>query len=129
MAVATEKQLHLVDGDVLLPGQPDYDEARSLWNAMIERHPDLVARCRSTGDVVAAVRYAGEHGLGISIRAGGHNVAGHAVCDGGLMIDLSPMRTVEVDPKKRIARVGGGAVWADVDEATQFLLGEPPIRR
>jgi len=75
-------------GDLLLPGDADYDEVRQIWNAMINRKPALIARCRSTGDIALAVGFARRHGLLVSIRGGGHNIAGNAVCDGGLMIDL-----------------------------------------
>jgi FAD/FMN-containing dehydrogenase len=86
---------------------------------MIDRRPLAISRCRSVDDVIASVRFAGERGLPVSIRGGGHNVAGHAVCDGGLMIDLSCMRGVAVNPSLRSASVQGGALWADVDAATQ----------
>lgn len=107
------------EGELLTAGEDGYDEARRVWNAMIDRRPALIARCRNAQDVMAAVRHAAAHDLGISIRAGGHNVAGHAVCDGGLMIDLTQMRGVSVDPERRIASVEGGALWGDVDKATQ----------
>lgn len=113
-------------GDVLVPGDPAYDEARQVWNAMIDRRPTLIARCESTEDVMAAVRFASDKGLPVSIRGGGHNVAGHAVCDTGVMVDLSKMRSVRVDPDKRIAYADGGATWADMDAATQvFGLATP----
>ncbi len=111
--------LQRVSGEVLLPGSKGYDGARAVWNAMIDRHPALIVRCRKSADVMAAVNHARAQNLSISIRGGGHNVAGHAVCDNGLMIDLSNMRGVTVDPDKRIAFVEGGALWADVDAATQ----------
>jgi len=106
-------------GDVFKPGDTGYDDARSVWNAMINRQPALITRCRDTSDVVATVKLAGVRELPIAIRAGGHNVAGHAVCDGGIMLDLSLMRGVEVDRRRRIAAVDGGALWRDVDAATQ----------
>ena len=108
-----------LSGDLLAPGDDGYDAARSVWNGMIDRRPLAISRCRSVDDVIASVRFASEWGLPVSIRGGGHNVAGHAVCDGGLMIDLSCMRAVAVNPSLRSASVQGGALWADVDAATQ----------
>ncbi len=108
-----------LSGELLAPGDDGYDTARSVWNGMIDRRPLAISRCKSVEDVIASVRFAGQHGLPASIRGGGHNVAGHAVCDGGLMIDLSPMRGVRVSPDMRSASVQGGALWADVDAATQ----------
>ncbi|WP_299902521.1 FAD-binding oxidoreductase [uncultured Ruegeria sp.] len=102
-----------------MPDSAEYDEARAVWNAMIDRHPAMIVRCRNADDVIAAVDHARGNDLPISIRAGGHNVAGHAVCDDGLMIDLSLMRNVTVDADKRIASVEGGALWRDVDAASQ----------
>ena len=109
----------LLSGDLLTPGDEGYDSARSVWNAMIDRRPLAIVRCSSVADVVASVKFAAAHSLPVSVRAGGHNVAGHAVCDDGLMIDLSRMRGVAVDPVARRASVQGGALWADVDAATQ----------
>ena len=113
-------------GAVLLPGEGDYEDARRLWNAMIDRRPALIARCKGAADVIDAVNFARDHALPVSIRGGGHNVAGHAVCDKGVMIDLSAMRGVRVDPLSRTAWVEGGAIWADVDRETQaFGLATP----
>jgi len=106
-------------GEVILPTSQTYDTARAVWNAMIDRRPGMIVRCRNSEDVIAAVNHARAHDLPISIRGGGHNVAGHAVCDDGLMIDLSGMRAVSIDPDKRIASVEGGALWSDVDAASQ----------
>ncbi|WBQ06845.1 FAD-binding oxidoreductase [Kribbella sp. CA-293567] len=106
-------------GVVLRPGDPSYDEARSVFNAMIDKRPRLIARCESAADVAAAVRYGVAEGLEIAVRGGGHGVAGTAVSDGGLVIDLRKMRSVQIDPEARLARVAGGAVWADVDGACQ----------
>jgi FAD/FMN-containing dehydrogenase len=97
----------------------DYDGARAVWNGAIDRRPRLIARCTGTADVVAAVRFARDHDLEIAIRGGGHNVAGTAVCDDGVVIDLSAMRAVRVDPANRRAWVQGGALWGDVDRETQ----------
>ena len=106
-------------GPLLLPGEDAYDTARAVWNAMISRHPAAILRCMSRDDAVAGVRFAADHGLAVSIKGGGHNVAGHAVGDGALMLDLSPMRGVTVDPVAPTAWVEGGATWAEVDGATQ----------
>ena len=97
----------------------DYDIARAVWNGAIDRRPRLIARCIGTADVVAAVRFARDHDLEIAIRGGGHNVAGTAVCDDGIVIDLSAMRGVRIDPAARTAWVQGGALWGDVDHETQ----------
>jgi len=106
-------------GQLLLPRDAGFDEARAVWNAMIDRKPALIARCRNDSDVISAVRLANARNLPIAIRGGGHNVAGHAVCDDGVMIDLSQMRNVDVDTDRRVAVVEGGALWRDVDAATQ----------
>ncbi len=106
-------------GKLLLPTSPGYDTARRIWNGAIDRHPACIARCTGVADVVAAVRFARDHDLEIAVRGGGHNVAGTAVCDDGVVIDLSAMRAVCVDPAGRTARVQGGALWGDVDHETQ----------
>ncbi|USV55811.1 FAD-binding oxidoreductase [Aeromonas encheleia] len=106
-------------GEVLLAADADYDEVRQIWNAMIDRKPALIARCTSPEDVVQAVELAQKHDLLVSIRGGGHNIAGNAVCDGGLMIDLSLMKGVQVDPATRRASVEPGCTLADVDAAVQ----------
>lgn len=107
-------------GALLTPGDPGYDEARAVRNGLIDRRPALIAQPTGTADVVASVNFAREHGLLLSVRGGAHNVAGNAVNDGGLVIDLSRMRGVFVDPTARIARVQGGATWGDVDHETQL---------
>jgi FAD/FMN-containing dehydrogenase len=106
-------------GELLLPTSPGYDAARRIWNGAIDRHPACIARCIGVADVVAAVRFARDHDLEIAVRGGGHNVAGTAVCDDGVVIDLSAMRAVSVDPARRTAWVQGGALWGDVDRETQ----------
>ena len=108
-------------GAVLTPRDSAYAEARKLWNGSIDVRPALIAQCRSTGDVVKAVRFAAAQGLAVSVRGGGHNVAGMALRDGGLVVDLRCMREVHVDVDARLARVEGGATLGDVDEATQRL--------
>jgi FAD/FMN-containing dehydrogenase len=106
-------------GELLLPDDDGYDRARSIWNAMIDRRPALIVRAAGVADVMAAVNFAREHGLLLAVKGGGHNVAGNAVCEGGLMIDLSAMRSVRVDPRARTARAEGGATWGDFDAETQ----------
>jgi FAD/FMN-containing dehydrogenase len=105
-------------GELLEPGNSAYDEARVVWNGMIDRRPALIARCCNAADVRASVKYARVHGLAVAVRSGGHNVAGYAVCDGGLMIDMSLMNAVRVAPTLDRAFVEGGATWGDVDAAT-----------
>ena len=105
-------------GDLLRPGSEGYEAARVVWNGMIDRRPACIARCRSVDDVQAAIRFARDNDLPIAIRGGGHNAAGLAVCDGGMVIDLRGMRDVVVDPTARTARAGGGATWGDFDTAT-----------
>jgi FAD/FMN-containing dehydrogenase len=107
-------------GSILAPSDAAYDDARRVHNGLIDRRPALVVRCQGTADVQAAVRFGRERGLEIAVRGGGHNVAGNAVCDGGLMIDLSPMRAVHVDPSTRRARAQGGATWGDYNRETQL---------
>jgi FAD/FMN-containing dehydrogenase len=106
-------------GDLIGPDHDGYDDARAVWNGTVDRRPRLIARCRVPADVAAAVRLARIHDLEIAVRGGGHNVAGTAVCDDGIVIDLSAMRAVTVDPAARTARVQGGSLWGDVDHATQ----------
>lgn len=106
-------------GFVLTPDDAGYDEARALFNAMIDRKPAYIARCHGAADVIQALKFARAHHLPLSVRGGGHGVAGHALVDGGLVIDLSHMRSVRVDPDKRIARAEGGATLRDLDHETQ----------
>ncbi len=113
-------------GRLIGPGDADYDEARAVYNAMIDRRPGLIARCSDVADVIAAVRTAERSDLLVSIRGGGHNAGGLGVCDDGLVIDLSEMRGIHVDPTARTVRVEGGCVWGDVDHATHaFGLAVP----
>jgi FAD/FMN-containing dehydrogenase len=107
-----------MQGAILAAGDQGYEPARQVWNAMIDRRPGLIARCAGPADVQAAVRFARDADVVSSIRGGGHNVAGNAVCDGGLMIDLSPMRGIHVDPVRRTARAEPGLTWKEFDEAT-----------
>ncbi len=107
-----------VRGDVVAPGDEGYDEARKVYNAMIDRRPTVVARCSNVGDVVAAVNFARENGLDLAVRGGGHSVPGFGTCDDGVVIDLSGMRSVTVDAASRTARAEGGATWGDFNDAT-----------
>src|SRR5262249_26305734 len=116
-AIATLRKA--LRGALLQVSDPGYGEARVIWNAMITRRPALIARVSGNADVMTCVNFARENGLPLSIRGGGHNVAGNALCDGGLMIDMSLRRGVRVDPTRRIVRVEGGATWGDVDHETQ----------
>src|SRR5215217_2748385 len=106
-------------GPVLRAGEDGYDDARHTFNAMIDRRPGLIARCTITGDVAKAVRFARERGLIVSVRGGGHNVAGNAICEGGLMIDLTPMKGIRVDPAARTVRAQAGVTWREFDRETQ----------
>ena len=113
-------------GAVCLPGEAGYDEARTIWNAMIDRRPGAVVRCRGASDIIRAVSFAREHGILLAVRAGGHNIAGNAVCEAGLLLDLSLMRSVRVDPVRRTALVEPGATLGDFDrEAQAFGLATP----
>jgi FAD/FMN-containing dehydrogenase len=113
-------------GPLLRAGDPDYDTARTIWNAMVERRPGLIVRCAGTADVMACVAFARDHGLPLAVRAGGHNIAGSALCDDGLVIDLTGMRSAAVEPDSRRAWVAGGATLADFDhEAQAFGLATP----
>ena len=106
-------------GDLLQPGDPDYDQARTVWNAMIDRRPALIARCIGPSDVVKAVNFVRQNDLLLAVRGGGHSFAGNAVCEGGLVIDLTRMKSIRVDPIKRTARAEPGAKWLDFDLETQ----------
>lgn len=108
-----------IEGAVLRPGDRGYDDARHVWNARFERAPEVIARCASAADVAGAVRWARRHGVRLSVKGGGHCYAGTTVADEGLLLDLSPMRRVEVDVAGASARVQAGATWADLDAATQ----------
>ena len=116
----------LLRGSLCLQDEAGYDEARTIWNAMIDRRPGAVVRCGGASDVMRAVRLARDNGLLVAVRGGGHNISGNAVCEGGLLIDLSPMRSVRVDPKKRTARVEPGVTLGEFDkEAQAFGLATP----
>ena len=108
-----------ISGEVILPGEAGYDTARAIWNGMFDRKPAVIARCANTGDVVQAVNFGRENSLLIAIKGGGHNSAGTAVCDDGLMIDLSLMQGVDVNPGNNLVKVQGGCLLGMVDKETQ----------
>lgn len=118
---AVDDLASMVSGETIRPGDPAYDAARRVWNGMIDRRPAAIIRCRGVADVIACVRFAADRGLLLAVRGGGHNVAGFGTCDGGLVIDLSAMRSVRVDPGRRVARAEGGATWGDLDRETQVF--------
>src|SRR5208282_970423 len=105
-------------GDLIRPADAGYDEARAAYNAMIDKHPAAIARCRDVADVISCVRFAREHGIAIAVRGGGHNAAGLGVADDALVIDLSPLRSTTVDPQNHTVRADAGCTWGDVDHAT-----------
>src|SRR5205823_3844079 len=110
-----------ITGEVIGPGDPDYEQARRVWNAIADRRPALIVRPSSVDDVVAALRFAREQDLVVAVRGGGHSVAGFSTCDGGIVIDLSGMRGVRVDPDARTARAAGGALLSELDREAQAL--------
>jgi FAD/FMN-containing dehydrogenase len=118
-AGAVQQLAGRLSGTLLLPADAGYDDARTVWNRMIDRRPAMIARCARADDVVAAVHFARQHDLLLSVRSGAHNVTGHAVCERGLMIDLSPMKAIRVDPGQRLASVEAGLTWKEFDTATQ----------
>jgi FAD/FMN-containing dehydrogenase len=113
-------------GDLCFPGEPGYEQARALWNQMVDRHPALVVRAAGAADVMRAVNLARERGVPLAVRAGGHGIAGNAICEGGLVLDLSRMRSVRTDPARRTARVEPGVTLGELDKETQaFGLATP----
>lgn len=116
--VAIEQLARGLNGRLLRPGETGYDAARTIWNGMVDKRPAMIAQCAGVSDVRRSVDFARDHGLLLSVRGGGHNVAGNAVCDGGLMIDLSPMRGIRVDAQQRTVRADGGCTWRDLDRET-----------
>ncbi len=114
-----EEFRHGFKGAIVLPRDAGYESARKIWNAMIDKRPALIARCATTSDVVRAVNFARDNGLVLAVRGGGHNIAGSAVCDDGIVIDLSQMKAATVDPAQRRVSVEGGATLADLDATTQ----------
>jgi FAD/FMN-containing dehydrogenase len=118
--MATASATESFPGELLLPASPGYDAARRIWNGSIDRRPACIARCTGVADVVAAVRFAGERDLVVAVRSGGHGVGGQALCDDGLVIDLSPMKGIQVDPAARTARAQAGVLWGELDRETQL---------
>ncbi len=114
-------------GEIVLPSDATYDSARKIWNAMIDKRPAVILRCATTSDVVSAVNFARGTGLAVAIRGGGHNIAGNAVCDDGIVIDLSQMKRATVDPSTRRVTIEGGATLADLDAATQAYGLATPV--
>jgi FAD binding domain/Berberine and berberine like len=117
-AAAARRELSTFQGQLIAPEDDTYDEARKVYNAMIDRRPALIARCTGPSDVAQAIGFARSHGLPLAVRGGGHNGAGLGTVDDGVVIDLSPLRDVQVDPQGRTVRVGGGCTWGEVDRAT-----------
>ena len=105
--------------EVLQAGDPGYDAARKIWNGAIDKHPAAIVRCAGVADVIAALRFARQHDLLVAVRGGGHNVAGTASCDGGVVIDLSRLKGIRVDPVRRVARAEPGVLWGEFDRETQ----------
>ncbi|SOE78806.1 FAD/FMN-containing dehydrogenase [Streptomyces sp. OV198] len=125
-AEAARQELSEFKGQLVAPGDSAYDEARTVYNAMIDRRPALVARCTSAEDVSYVIGFARDHGLPLAVRGGGHHGAGLGVCDDGVVLDLSPLKEIEVDPRARTVRVAGGCVWSEVDRAThEYGLATP----
>src|SRR5688572_23372855 len=108
-----------VSGKVIEQDDDNYETARKIWNGMIDRRPAIIIQCETKNDVIESVKFATSENLILSVRGGGHNITGNAVCEGGLMIDLSLMKKIQVDPEKRTAMAEAGATWADFDRATQ----------
>ncbi|MGH3063553.1 MAG: FAD-binding oxidoreductase, partial [Gaiellaceae bacterium] len=120
-ATDDERLRDSVQGPVIGPEDEGYDEARKIWNGAIDRRPAWIARCTGVADVVAAVGFARERDLLVAVRSGGHGVGGHALCDGGLVIDLSLMKGIRVDPARRTARAEAGVLWGELDRETQHF--------
>lgn len=108
-----------IGGELIRPEDLGYDEARKVWNGAIDRRPAAIARCAEAADVVTSVRFARERDLLVAVRSGGHDVGGHSMCDDGIVIDLSPMRAIEIDARRRSARAEAGVLWGELDRETQ----------
>ncbi|HEY1617509.1 MAG TPA: FAD-binding oxidoreductase [Streptosporangiaceae bacterium] len=117
----TQELRDTILGDVIMPGDEEYEQARSVWNGLIDRHPAVVVRCAGAADVLAAVRFARDRDVKVAVRGGGHNVAGFGTCDDGMVIDLSPMKGIWVDPAARTVHAQGGVLWGELDHETQAL--------
>ncbi len=122
-----EELTNVLTGEVLLPGDHAYEGARKIWNATVDKRPSVIVRCSTTSDVVRAVNFARESGFTLAVRGGGHNIAGSALCDDGMVIDLSRMRAVHVNPDTRRATIEGGGTLADLDAATQVYGLATPV--
>ncbi|MHA2096588.1 MAG: FAD-binding oxidoreductase [Candidatus Hodarchaeales archaeon] len=116
-----EKLKSLIQGDVLLPTDTEYDSARRIWNGMIDKCPAMIVRCTGPADVIDAVKFARKHNILVSVRGGGHNVAGNALCDDGMVIDLSRMKGIHVDLKSNTARAQAGVTLGELDRETQIF--------
>jgi FAD/FMN-containing dehydrogenase len=115
-------------GRLVRPTDPDYDDVRAVWNGIVDKRPALIARCEGVSDVMACVRFAGQHHILVAVRGGGHNVAGNAVCEDGLVIDLSLMNSVRVDPRAGTVSAEGGVTIGQLDHETQsFGLAVPMV--
>src|SRR5919201_3580021 len=110
-----------LEGPLVLPDDGEYDSARRVWNGTIDRYPAAIACCASAADAAAGIAFAREHGVLLAVRGGGHSIPGHSVCDGGLVLDLSPLDGVEVDAERRVARAQPGATWGILDAAADEL--------
>ena len=126
-ATKIEELKNSLRGEILLPGDDAYESARKIWNAMVDKRPALIARCATTSDVVHAVNFARDNAVLLAVRGGGHNIAGNAVCDDGIVIDLSQMKAASVDADKRRITIEGGATLADLDAATQAHSLATPV--
>jgi FAD/FMN-containing dehydrogenase len=123
---AARRELGGFRGTLIGPDDASYDDARKVYNAMIDKRPALIARCTGPDDVAQAVGFARDYGLPLAVRGGGHNGAGLGTCDGGVVVDLSGLKRIEVDPQGRTVKVGGGCTWGEVDRATgQYGLATP----
>ena len=113
-------------GQLITPGHERYDQARAVWNAMIDLHPAAIVRAEGVADVIRTVNFARESNLPLAIRGGGHNAAGNGTCEGGIVLDMGRMNAIRVDPARRVALAGGGALWRDLDhETATFGLATP----
>src|SRR5438067_6025534 len=116
---AVEQLAAVMAGDVVTPEHADYEEARSVWNGMIDKRPALVARCKAVSDVIQAVDFARANAMTVAVRGGGHSTVGYSSCDDGLVIDLSGMKGISIDPEAQTAQAQAGLTWGDFDAATQ----------
>src|SRR5918997_2266878 len=119
LLLPSSPSIHRFTGTLIGPDDDGYDAARRVYNAMVDRRPALIARCESVSDVAAALAHARAHGMEVAVRAGGHSAPGFATTDGGLVIDLGPLKAIHVDPLRRIAWVQPGVLWGELDAATQ----------